>query len=339
MIRTYYDNLQVARTASDTVIRAAYKSLAQKYHPDRFDGDPAAADRIMKLLNEAYAVLSDPKRRKEHDKWIDEQFGTNERSRSSKTEEYVRAHPEGPPTDRTDGGSGMQPIGGTDSQSKSRKSPMVVGLIVILGLWIWGIFYSVNQTSATEELAKSASAAARQSEEIEARRLAQSRMQAQELAARAKSVEQVATEGQQAEAKLAPTAQSEGAKLSQPEASSNESSRGTTKTPVIVRPSTRQYHEEMVEYAVERGKPAMLPSGPSNIEAGSGSRATRVSTKWKKRVVIEDTNYDPAVAEAERVKKAAILQAAKDQAAIRERECVIKPLMTAADNAKCGIGR
>ena len=73
MIRSHYDNLQVARTASDTVIRAAYKGLAQKYHPDRFDGDPAVAERIMKLLNEAYAVLSDPARRKEHDLWLDEQ--------------------------------------------------------------------------------------------------------------------------------------------------------------------------------------------------------------------------------------------------------------------------
>ena len=72
-IRTHYDNLQVARTASEAVIRAAYKSLAQKYHPDRFAGDPAHAERIMKFLNEAYAALSDPVRRKEHDQWIDEQ--------------------------------------------------------------------------------------------------------------------------------------------------------------------------------------------------------------------------------------------------------------------------
>lgn len=83
-IRTHYDNLQVARTASETVIRSAYKGLAQKYHPDRFDGDPAHAERIMKFLNEAYAVLSDPDRRKEHDQWIDEQLG--EKTRSSPAE-------------------------------------------------------------------------------------------------------------------------------------------------------------------------------------------------------------------------------------------------------------
>jgi hypothetical protein len=70
---THYDNLQVKRTASDAVIRAAYKSLAQKYHPDRFTGDPAEADRIMKILNEAYFVLSGPDRRRQHDEWIDRQ--------------------------------------------------------------------------------------------------------------------------------------------------------------------------------------------------------------------------------------------------------------------------
>ncbi len=86
MIRSHYDNLQVARNASDTVIRAAYKGLAQKYHPDRFDGDPSVAERIMKLLNEAYAVLSDPVRRKEHDNWLDEQHGMKDRKSLGESE-------------------------------------------------------------------------------------------------------------------------------------------------------------------------------------------------------------------------------------------------------------
>lgn len=68
--RTHYDNLQVARTASPEVIKAAYRSLSAKYHPDRNPGDVRCA-RIMAILNEAYAVLSDPVRRKQHDEWID----------------------------------------------------------------------------------------------------------------------------------------------------------------------------------------------------------------------------------------------------------------------------
>lgn len=69
MFRTHYDNLKVARDAPPEVIRAAYKSLTQKYHPDRNPNDANAA-RIMQLVNDSYAVLSDPQRRLEHDRWI-----------------------------------------------------------------------------------------------------------------------------------------------------------------------------------------------------------------------------------------------------------------------------
>ena len=68
-IHTHYDNLKVARLAPQEVIRAAYKALSQKYHPDKNPGDEKAA-RIMAILNSAYGTLSDPQRRKEHDEWI-----------------------------------------------------------------------------------------------------------------------------------------------------------------------------------------------------------------------------------------------------------------------------
>lgn len=75
MIRTHYDTLQVARTAPPEVIRAAYKALAQSVHPDRNGGDPEAV-RKMRIINDAYDVLSDPERRRAHDRWIREQEGT-----------------------------------------------------------------------------------------------------------------------------------------------------------------------------------------------------------------------------------------------------------------------
>lgn len=68
-IHTHYDNLKVARGAPQEVIRAAYKALSQKYHPDKNPGDEKAA-RIMAIVNTAYNILSDPLRRKEHDEWI-----------------------------------------------------------------------------------------------------------------------------------------------------------------------------------------------------------------------------------------------------------------------------
>lgn len=68
-IHTHYDNLKVARNAPPEVIRAAYKTLSQKYHPDRNPNSPNAK-RIIQIINTAYEVLSDPVKRREHDEWI-----------------------------------------------------------------------------------------------------------------------------------------------------------------------------------------------------------------------------------------------------------------------------
>lgn len=69
MLHTHYDNLKVARRAPQEVIRAAYKALSQKYHPDKNPGDAKAAH-VMAMLNSAYGILADPQRRREHDEWI-----------------------------------------------------------------------------------------------------------------------------------------------------------------------------------------------------------------------------------------------------------------------------
>ncbi|GAB3053004.1 hypothetical protein GCM10027155_19250 [Acinetobacter apis] len=68
-IQTHYDNLKVSRTAPIEVIRAAYRSLSQKYHPDR-NQNSVEANQVMRLVNQAYEVLSDPVKRKKHDEWI-----------------------------------------------------------------------------------------------------------------------------------------------------------------------------------------------------------------------------------------------------------------------------
>ena len=67
--QTHYDNLQVSRNAAPEVIVAAYRRLSLKYHPDRNAGD-VRCEKIMRLVNKSYAVLSDPARRKAHDSWI-----------------------------------------------------------------------------------------------------------------------------------------------------------------------------------------------------------------------------------------------------------------------------
>lgn len=65
--KDYYAILGVLPSAEDIVIRAAYKALAQRYHPDRFAGSAAEATRKMADLNEAYDVLNDPIKRAKYD--------------------------------------------------------------------------------------------------------------------------------------------------------------------------------------------------------------------------------------------------------------------------------
>ena len=64
--RDYYQALAVPEGASAEDIKKAYRKLAKKYHPDANRNDPQAADRF-KEIGEAYAVLSDPAKRKKYD--------------------------------------------------------------------------------------------------------------------------------------------------------------------------------------------------------------------------------------------------------------------------------
>ena len=67
MDKDYYRTLGVLDDAEDIVIKAAYKALAQRYHPDKWTGSKDEATRRMTEINEAYSVLSDPKKRSEYD--------------------------------------------------------------------------------------------------------------------------------------------------------------------------------------------------------------------------------------------------------------------------------
>ncbi len=64
--RDYYEVLGVDRSADDKKLKAAYRKLAKKYHPDANPGDKEAEKKFQEI-GEAYAVLSDPEKRKLYD--------------------------------------------------------------------------------------------------------------------------------------------------------------------------------------------------------------------------------------------------------------------------------
>lgn len=64
--KTLYDVLQVSRDAEPETIKAAYKSLVQRYHPDKNPDNPDA-EMHLKKINHAYDVLSDPVQRAEYE--------------------------------------------------------------------------------------------------------------------------------------------------------------------------------------------------------------------------------------------------------------------------------
>jgi curved DNA-binding protein len=63
---SYYETLGVSKDSSAQDIKKAYRKLAMKYHPDKNKGDKAAEEKFKKI-SEAYAVLSDPEKRKQFD--------------------------------------------------------------------------------------------------------------------------------------------------------------------------------------------------------------------------------------------------------------------------------
>lgn len=68
MNKNYYDILQINQNASPEIIEKAYKTLAKKYHPDlQEENNKKEAEEILKEINEAYEILSNPDKKALYD--------------------------------------------------------------------------------------------------------------------------------------------------------------------------------------------------------------------------------------------------------------------------------
>lgn len=73
MAEDYYKILGVEKSTPEEDIKKAYRKLAMKFHPDRNPGNKQAEEKFKKL-SEAYAVLSDPEKRKQYDNFGSDAF-------------------------------------------------------------------------------------------------------------------------------------------------------------------------------------------------------------------------------------------------------------------------
>ncbi|WP_222938817.1 J domain-containing protein [Pseudomonas veronii] len=93
-LHTHYSNLHILETADVVVIKASFRALAQKYHPDRNPKNTKEAERIFKVLNDAYTVLSDPISRAEYDALLKRKRGVGDSPPPAQPASNQRSEPE-----------------------------------------------------------------------------------------------------------------------------------------------------------------------------------------------------------------------------------------------------
>ncbi len=138
----YYKELGVDKNASADQIKKAYRRLAMKYHPDHAKDDKAAEERFKKI-SEAYAVLSDPEKRKQYDEFgaagFQQRFSQEDIFRGFDFGEILKEFGFGGGTGfggksgnvRFSFGGGQSPFGG---RSRRQPAPKGADLVYDLGL-------------------------------------------------------------------------------------------------------------------------------------------------------------------------------------------------------------
>lgn len=82
MDKNYYEILEIDKKASTEIVEKAYKTLVKKYHPDLQEGTKKQeCEEKLKLINEAYEILSNPDKREKYNQEIEYQFQQNIRDK------------------------------------------------------------------------------------------------------------------------------------------------------------------------------------------------------------------------------------------------------------------
>jgi DnaJ-class molecular chaperone len=82
--KNFYHTLGLLSSADDVVIKAAYKALAQKHHPDKYKTNKEAHTQIMAELNAAYAAIGTKAKRKAYDESLAKATSSRSKPKSTK---------------------------------------------------------------------------------------------------------------------------------------------------------------------------------------------------------------------------------------------------------------
>ena len=147
---SHYETLEVSRNASTEVVRAAYKSLIQRYHPDKNPGNTAAAIRAQQV-SVAYAVLSVPGSRAAYDEMLLE---TEKLSVNPKTHPPPPAGAGNPksPSRRAEPVAAQRKTTVLEKKTEDTSSKFVWIIFVIIGILLyWITAYSDAQLNKREK--------------------------------------------------------------------------------------------------------------------------------------------------------------------------------------------
>ena len=88
-MKSFYETLGLIPSAEDVVIKAAFKALAQKYHPDKYKGDVKHALKLMIDFNEAYSALKTKTLRQAYDAKLSEYAEKHRKEKAPPTKEEI----------------------------------------------------------------------------------------------------------------------------------------------------------------------------------------------------------------------------------------------------------
>jgi curved DNA-binding protein CbpA len=139
----YYEILEIDKQATKDQIKAAYKRLALKYHPDRNLNNPYAED-VFKRVNEAYQVLSDDLKRSYYDLKFSTPYIHTPDNQATRTNTYTNPPP--PPTQPYE--NSYDPKIYVSKKLRQRiQVGTIVGLVVLALFGVWLNFYMNNKTA------------------------------------------------------------------------------------------------------------------------------------------------------------------------------------------------